>query len=126
MKGIPLDILQLIYWALLIILTSAGMIILSHILGPKKKNPVKLSPYECGFPPFSDARGRVNLRFYLLAMLFLIFDVEVALLYPWAVVHRSLGFLGFLEIFIFLIIILAGFIYALLRGALEVEREWKE
>lgn len=119
---VPVDHLRLIFWILVIVATALGMIVLSWLLGPRNPNPVKLLPYECGFNPFHDARGRTSLRFYVLAMIFLIFDVEVALLYPWTIVHRKMGLKGFVEIIIFMVIILAGYFYALLRGGLEVER----
>ena len=79
----------------------------------------KLEPYECGVEPTRDARQRFSVRFYIVAMLFLIFDVEVVFLFPWAVQYRQLAFFGFIEMFIFIAILIFGYIYAWKRGALE-------
>ncbi len=122
MGSIPLDFLRLAFWILVVLAITAGMLVLTHLLGPRRPDPTKSSPYECGFPPFHDARKRLSVRFYTIAMIFLIFDVEVALIYPWAVVHRDMGTLGFVEILIFLVILFAGYIYVILRRAVEVER----
>ncbi len=98
----------------------AGTFILASVfLGPKKRHPVKDSPFECGIPSEGYNRGAMPVRFYLMAMLFIIFDVELAFLFPWAVVFRDLGLFGFLEMFIFFIVVGIGFIYAWKIGALE-------
>jgi NADH-quinone oxidoreductase subunit A len=92
----------------------------SSYLGPKKRNPVKDTPFECGLP--SDGyQGSMPIRFFVIAMLFIIFDVELAFLFPWAVVFRTLGWFGFLEMFVFFIVVGVGFVYAWKIGALEWE-----
>lgn len=96
-------------------------ILASIYLGPRKRHPVKDSPFECGLPSDGYTNGAMPVRFYVIAMLFIIFDVELAFLFPWAVVFRSLGLFGFLEMFIFFVIAGAGFIYAWKIGALEWE-----
>jgi NADH-quinone oxidoreductase subunit A len=99
----------------------AAMFILASIyLGPRKRNPVKDSPFECGLP--SDGyKGAMPVRFYIIAMLFIIFDVELAFLFPWAVVFRDLGVAGFIEMLVFFIVVGVGFVYAWKIGALEWE-----
>lgn len=94
---------------------------LGYLLGPKKPNPEKLSAYECGFPAFSDARAPFDVRFYLVAILFIIFDLETAFLVPWAVVFRQLNFFGLAVMAIFLGLLTVGFIYEWKKGALEWE-----
>jgi NADH-quinone oxidoreductase subunit A len=97
-------------------------LILSYALGVKKPNPIKLSPYECGVNPVGTARERFSVKFYLVAMLFLLFDIEAVFLFPWAVVYRDLKFFGFVEMLLFILAILAGYIYVWKKGALEWER----
>jgi NADH-quinone oxidoreductase subunit A len=112
------------YLALLIIFALAGLVVLALLfvaqnVGPKTPNPVKAEPFESGNPPRGDARTRFSVSFYLVAMLFLIFDLEVVFLYPWAVVFRDLGLLGLISMGIFLAILVIGFIYEWKKGALE-------
>jgi NADH-quinone oxidoreductase subunit A len=106
---------------LLMILAAAGvsavLIALSSLIGPKKPNPVKQSPYECGITPVGGARVRFSVKFYLVAMLFILFDVEAIFLYPWAVVHRYLGWFGLVEMAIFMLVLVVGYIYIWKRGA---------
>lgn len=100
--------------------TLAGaFILLASVLGPRKPSAVKAEPFECGEVPFSLPVGRLSIRFYLTAILFILFDVELVFLYPWAVVYRALGGLGLVEVLIFLGILMAGFFYAWDNGALE-------
>ena len=94
-------------------------IVLASTLGKKKPSAVKSEPFECGEVPFSLPRGRLSIKFYLTAILFILFDVELVFLYPWAVAFRSLGTSGLVEIFIFLGVLMAGFYYAWDNGALE-------
>ena len=102
--------------------TLAGaFIVLASVLGPKKPSRVKSEPFECGEVPFSLPIGRQSIKFYLTALLFILFDVELVFLYPWAVAYRGLGVLGLVEMVIFLGILMAGFFYAWDIGALE----WK-
>ena len=88
-------------------------------LGPKVVTPEKLAPYECGVPPVGDARERQSVKFYLVAMVFLLFDIEVAFLYPWAMALRDLGWTGFVQVVLFLVILLAGFVYIWRKGVLD-------
>ena len=101
---------------------AAGSIFLSGILGPRKPSPEKLAPYECGMPPVSDARERHPVKFYLVAMIFLLFDIEVAFLYPWAMAIRDLRWVGFAQILVFFAILLAGYVYIWRKGALNWDK----
>jgi NADH:ubiquinone oxidoreductase subunit 3 (subunit A) len=94
---------------------------LSFVFSIQKADPEKLSAYECGFDPFEDSRGRFDIRFYLVAILFIIFDLEVTFLFPWVMTLNSLGLLGFWTMIIFLVILTIGFIYEWKKGALEWE-----
>jgi NADH-quinone oxidoreductase subunit A len=95
---------------------------MSWLMGVKKPNQRKLSPYECGITPIGTARERFSVKFYLVAMLFLLFDIEAVFLFPWAVVYRDLRLFGFVEMLIFIATVLAGYIYVWKKGALEWER----
>ncbi len=114
------------YLPILVFLTVAMlvggvMITLGFILGTQKPDEEKLSAYECGFEAFGDARSRFDVRFYLVAILFIIFDLEIAFLFPWAVVLEEIGMVGFLAMTLFLGILVVGFIYEWKKGALEWE-----
>ena len=89
------------------------------LFGPKRPNPVKATPFECGVEPITLPAGRLPVHFYIAAMLFVVFDVELVFLFPWAVLVRELGWFGLLEMGFFLLIVVAGFVYAWKRGALE-------
>jgi len=91
------------------------------ILGPDKPNEAKLSPYECGFEAFEDSRMKFDVRYYLVAILFIIFDLEIAFLFPWAIVLDEIGIFGFWAMMLFLTILVVGFIYEWKKGALEWE-----
>ena len=91
----------------------------SRLLQTKKYNKVKLEPYECGIEPLTAARARYSIRYYLVAMLFVIFDVETVFMFPWAVILEELGVFGLIEMFVFLFILVVGFVYAWKKGALE-------
>ncbi|MEQ1535395.1 MAG: NADH-quinone oxidoreductase subunit A [Burkholderiaceae bacterium] len=95
--------------------------ILGYILGPNKPDPAKNSPYECGFEAFEDARMKFDVRYYLIAILFILFDLEIAFLFPWAAALKEVGLLGFLEVLTFLTIVIVGFIYMWKKGALDWE-----
>src|SRR5437016_13551954 len=97
-------------------------LVMSWIMGVRKPNQRKLSPYECGMNPIGSARERFSVKFYLVAVLFLLFDIEAVFLFPWAVVYRDLKLFGFFEMLLFIGAILAGYIYAWKKGALEWER----
>jgi NADH-quinone oxidoreductase subunit A len=94
---------------------------MSRLVGQKKPTPVKLSPYECGMPPVGTARDRFSIKFYIIAMLFILFDIEAVFLYPWAVEFRKLGMFGFVEMGVFIAILLVGYVYVWKKGALEWE-----
>lgn len=96
-------------------------IFLTSVLGPKRPNPAKDTPFECGEAPLRLPGGQTAIHFYLIAMLFIIFDVEIAFLFPWAVSFRKLGFGGFVSISVFVALILLGYFYALKKGALDPE-----
>ena len=98
-----------------------GVLLLSvgSLLAPSKPDPQKLSPYECGFEAFEDARMKFDVRYYLVAILFILFDLEIAFLFPWAVVLQDVGFEGFVAMMIFLLILIVGFVYEWKKGALE-------
>ena len=100
-----------------------GVIMLSvgSLLAPNRPNPEKLSPYECGFEAFEDARMKFDVRYYLVAILFILFDLEIAFLFPWAVVLQDIGFEGFVAMMILLLILIVGFAYEWKKGALEWE-----
>ncbi|MCX7137223.1 MAG: NADH-quinone oxidoreductase subunit A [Proteobacteria bacterium] len=91
----------------------------SRLLGVHRPNSEKLSPYECGFEAFEDARMKFDVRYYLVAILFILFDLEIAFLFPWAIVLREIGMFGFLAMVMFLAILVVGFIYEWKKGALE-------
>ena len=99
--------------------TVALMLGVSRLLQPRNPTPVKLSTYECGEVPYGTSWVQFNIRFYVVALIFIIFDVEVALLYPWAVIFQRLGWLAFVEAFIFIVILLAGLAYLWKEGDLE-------
>jgi NADH-quinone oxidoreductase subunit A len=112
------------YWpvllqALIAMAVAAGMLGISYILGKKVRNRVKDMPYECGMTPTGSARERFSVKFYLVGMLFILFDIEAIFLYPWAVVYRELKLFAFFEMFLFIVLILAGFFYIWKKGALE-------
>ena len=114
------------YFPILVFLAIAGaiavaMVAASFILARQQPNSEKLSPYECGFDPFADARMRFDVRYYLVAILFIIFDLEVAFLFPWAVSLADIGVYGFWSMVVFLAVLTIGFIYEWMKGALEWE-----
>ena len=110
----------LIFLGIAIVL-SALFIFAAWLVAKQNPDAEKLSTYECGFEPFSDSRGRFDVRFYLVAILFIIFDLEVAFLFPWAIVLGDLGMVGFWSMFIFLSVLTIGFVYEWRKGALEWE-----
>lgn len=103
------------------LLVGIGPIVAGFILGSRRPDKEKNSPYECGFEAFEDARMKFDVRYYLVAILFIIFDLEIAFLFPWAVIFRDLGLYGFVVMSIFLGILIIGFIYEWKKGALEWE-----
>jgi NADH-quinone oxidoreductase subunit A len=114
------------YLAILIFIGVAfglalAIILMSFIAGRQHPDSEKLSPYECGFPPFADARSKFDVRFYLVSILFVIFDLEVAFLFPWAVTLGKIGLFGYWSMMLFLGVLTVGFIYEWKKGALEWE-----
>src|SRR6187431_1260393 len=102
---------------------AALMIGLSVLLGPRNPTPEKLAPYECGMPAVGDARERQSVKFYLVAMIFLLFDIEIAFLYPWALALRGLGWLGFFQVLLFTAVLFAGYVFVWRKGALHWRTE---
>ena len=112
-------------WISILIMIALGAgfalisVLLSSVLGPRKPTPEKSAPYECGMPAVGDARERQSVKFYLVAMIFLLFDIEVAFLYPWAMALRDLGWTGFGQVVLFMVLLLAGYVYVWRKGALD-------
>src|SRR5215813_3136975 len=112
-------------WLSILIMIALGAgfalvsVLLSNVLGPSKPSPEKSAPYECGMPAVGDARERQSVKFYLVAMIFLLFDIEVAFLYPWALSIRELGWPGFVQIVTFFLILLVGYVYVWRKGVLD-------
>jgi NADH-quinone oxidoreductase subunit A len=94
----------------------------SHIIMPRRRNALKMAPYECGVEPVGSARNRFHVKFYLVAVLFILFDIEAVFLYPWAVAFRQLGLYGLIEMGLFIFILFVGYVYLLKKRALEWER----
>jgi len=115
------DYLSIILFLIIALGLSVAFIVINFVLSPKKPDPEKLSAYECGFEPFDDSRMEFDVRFYLVAILFIIFDLEIAFLFPWAVSLGNIGILGFCSMMIFLFILTVGFIYEWKKGALDWE-----
>ena len=114
-----LPILTLIIIALAF---GIGSVIFSRLIGQKKfVSEVKLAPYECGMPPVGSARERFSIKFYLVAVVFIVFDIEVVFMYPWAVTLKKLGMFGFAEMGVFILILIVGYVYDWKKGALEWE-----
>ena len=115
------DYLSIILFLIIALGLSVSFIVINFIFSPKKPDPEKLSAYECGFEAFDDSRMEFDVRFYLVAILFIIFDLEIAFLFPWAISLGSIGLLGFCSMMIFLFILTVGFIYEWKKGALDWE-----
>jgi NADH-quinone oxidoreductase subunit A len=112
-------------WASILLMIALGvafsvvMVSLSSVLGPRRPTPEKQAPYECGMPAVGDARERQSVKFYLVAMVFLLFDIEVPFLYPWAMALRDLGWPGYFQVVMFFGILLTGYVYVWRKGALD-------
>ena len=113
--------LTIIIFLAIALILSLGFLILNFAFSPKNPDPEKLSAYECGFEPFNDSRMEFDIRFYLVAILFIIFDLEIAFLFPWAITLGNLGLFGFFSMMLFLFILTVGFIYEWKKGALDWE-----
>ena len=105
--------------ALVAMALAAGLLTVSFVLGKRVRNKIKDTPYESGITPTGDARHRFSVKFYLVAMLFILFDIEAIFLYPWVVVYRELKMFAFVEMLVFVILILSGFFYIWKKGALD-------
>jgi NADH-quinone oxidoreductase subunit A len=103
------------------VLFGLGPLVAGFVIGPRRPYAEKLSPYECGFEPFEDSRMKFDVRYYLVAILFIIFDLEIAFLFPWAVVLDQIGVAGFVAMMVFLGVLVVGFVYEWKKGALEWE-----
>jgi NADH-quinone oxidoreductase subunit A len=112
-------------WLLILLLMVMAVgfggvsVLLGKVLGPRNPSPEKSAPYECGMPAVGDARERQSIRFYLIAMIFLLFDIEVAFLYPWALALRELGWPGYMQVVLFTLVLVAGYVYVWKKGALD-------
>ena len=115
------EYLSIIIFLFISLLLSIGFIVINYIASPSNPDPEKLSAYECGFEAFDNARIEFDVRFYLVAILFIIFDLEIAFLFPWAISLGNIGLLGFYSMMIFLFILTVGFIYEWKKGALDWE-----
>ena len=118
MLGTYLPIMLLILVALAF---GLGSVVFSSLIGQKKYSKVKMAPYECGCEPIGTARERFPIKFYLIAMLFILFDIEAVFLYPWAILYKKLGVFGLVEMGLFVVILFVGYIYVWKKGALEWE-----
>ena len=116
-----IEYLPILLFLAIAIAIACVMVSMSYILGTQRPDPEKLSAYECGFEAYDDARSKFDVRFYLVAILFIIFDLEVAFLFPWAVSLGDIGLFGFGSMMVFLAILTVGFIYEWKKGALEWE-----
>ena len=115
------DYLSIIIFLLVALSLSIGFILLNFISSPNNPDPEKLSAYECGFDAFDDSRMEFDVRFYLVAILFIIFDLEIAFLFPWAITLGEIGIFGFWSMMLFLAVLTVGFIYEWKKGALDWE-----
>jgi NADH-quinone oxidoreductase subunit A len=114
--------LSILLLTLLGVAFAVGSIVMAQFLGPRKRTVEKEAPYECGMPPVGDARERHSVKFYLVAMIFLLFDIEVAFLYPWAMAIRDLRWTGFAQLLVFFLILAAGYAFVWKKGVLDWNR----
>lgn len=121
MSAVVASYFPIIVFLCIAIAIASVMVVLPMIVSSARPDKEKLSPYECGFEPFGDARGEFDVRFYLVAILFIIFDLEVAFLFPWAVSLSTIGTFGFWSMMLFLGVLTVGFIYEWKKGALDWE-----
>ena len=113
------EYLPILLFLLVAIAFGAGTIGLSSLIVPRRRNPIKDSAYECGVEPVGTARERFTIKFYLVAVLFILFDIEAVFLYPWAVALRQIGLYGLIEMFLFIVILAVGYLYLIKKRALE-------
>jgi NADH-quinone oxidoreductase subunit A len=122
----PIDFLPIFFYLLIVVAIGAlGIVGLSRLVGPRKDTAEKLSPYECGVPPVGDPHEKFPMKYYVIGMLFILFDVEIVFFYPWAVIFKEMnatwGLFGLIELAIFVLILLVGYLYVWRKGALEWE-----
>ncbi len=117
----PSDYLPILLQFGLALAFVIAVMLITHLVGPKRKGKDKLEPFECGIEPTGNARQPYSVKYFLVAILFVLFDVEVIFMYPWAVNFKSLGMTGFIEMILFVAFLLLGFYYILKKGALEWE-----
>jgi NADH-quinone oxidoreductase subunit A len=115
----PQNYVPIFIFAFVALVVGAGTLLIASFVRPKNPSKTKLMPYECGITPFDNARGRYTVRFYIVAILFVVFDVETIFLFPWAVQYKLLGLFGLMEMGIFLGILIVGYIWIWKKGALE-------
>ncbi|HLB02551.1 MAG TPA: NADH-quinone oxidoreductase subunit A [Nitrospiria bacterium] len=118
-SGYLTNYFPVVLFILIALIFAIGTLVLSYVVQPRVASAEKSSPYECGSEPISDARMPFPVRYYIIAMLFVIFDVEIIFLYPWAVAFDKIGLFGLIEMMIFISLFLAGYVYAWKKGALE-------
>jgi NADH-quinone oxidoreductase subunit A len=121
MKGLLIEYLPILLFIGIAGAVSLALLLVPFVIAPSKPDPEKLSAYECGFPAFGDARMKFDVRFYLVSLLFIIFDLEVAFLFPWAITLKATGAFAFWSMMVFLGVLTVGFIYEWKKGALEWE-----
>ena len=121
MEKLLLEYLPILIFIAIALVISAGLVVVPNLIAPKKPDPEKLSAYECGFEAFGDARMKFDVRYYLVSILFIIFDLEVAFLFPWAITLGGTGLFAFWSMMVFLAVLTIGFIYEWKKGALEWE-----
>lgn len=115
----PQNYVPIFFFLLLVFVAIAGTVVIAALVRPNKPTKVKELPYECGIEPVDSARKRYTVRFYIVAILFVVFDVETIFLFPWAVQYKALGLFGFFEMLVFLGILIAGYVWVWKKGALE-------
>lgn len=113
--------IPVLLFLLIAIVFAGSTILMSTLIVPRRRNAIKMSAYECGVEPVGDARSRFSVKFYLVAVLFILFDIEAVFLYPWAVSFNALGLYGLIEMVLFIVILLVGYLYLLKKRALEWE-----
>ncbi len=115
----PADYIPILVMVVVVVGFAAAGLIVSALTGPRHPNPTKLSPYESGMPPFGSARRRISVRFYLTAVLFILFDIEIIFFYPWAVLFKQLGLFGLIEMAVFVFVLLVGYVYIWKKGGFD-------
>jgi NADH-quinone oxidoreductase subunit A len=115
----PADYLPILVMIVIVTAFAAIALVFSAITGPRRPTPTKLAPYESGMPPFGSARRRFSIKYYLTAVLFILFDIEIIFFYPWAVLFRDLEWFGLIEMGIFILVLLIGYVYVWRKGGFE-------